>query len=289
MRWNPPPSPVKEVVLRTIVVNQSAVAAEPAESAPTVTGFSPTVGPVGTSVTLTGTNFTGATKVAFNGTAAPTYSVISATQITATVPSGATTGTIAVTTPVGTGTSTASFTVGSAPASPPTVTSFSPASGLVGTSVTLTGTNFTGATKVAFNGTAAPTYSVISATQITATVPSGATTGTIAVTTPVGTGTSTASFTVSTTSPKFWTLTVTVFKNDWDVVWEVKVTRTDVIPNVDFPPAQRPNVNSPVTWANLPEGTYLLTCRYATAGSKTTTDSIELKANTTFQYKGLKW
>ena len=33
------------------------------------------MGPVGTSVTLIGTNFTGATKVAFNGTAAPTYSV----------------------------------------------------------------------------------------------------------------------------------------------------------------------------------------------------------------------
>ena len=108
------------------MVNQSAVAAEPAESAPTVTGFSPTVGPVGTSVTLIGTNFTGATKVAFNGIAAPTYSVVSATQITATVPSGATTGMIAVTTPAGTGTSTSSFTAGVSPASPPTVTSFSP-------------------------------------------------------------------------------------------------------------------------------------------------------------------
>ena len=34
VRWNPPPSPVKEVVLRTIVVNQSAVAAEPRSPRP---------------------------------------------------------------------------------------------------------------------------------------------------------------------------------------------------------------------------------------------------------------
>ena len=128
-----------------------------------------------------------------------------------------------MTTPAGAGTSTSSFTVGVSPkASPPTVTSFSPTSGAVGTSVTLIGTNFTGATKVAFNGASATTYTVVSATQITATVPTGATSGTVTVTTLAGTGTSSSSFTISTTTPKFWTLTVTVFKNDWDVVWMSK-------------------------------------------------------------------
>jgi hypothetical protein len=78
-----------------------------------------------------------------------------------------------------------------------TLTSFTPASGPVGTSVTLTGTNLSGATAVAFNGTAAASFTVVSATQITATVPAGATTGTIAVTTPGGTATSAASFTVT--------------------------------------------------------------------------------------------
>jgi hypothetical protein len=81
---------------------------------------------------------------------------------------------------------------------PAVITSFTPASGPVGTSVTITGTGFTGASAVRFNGTAAAIYSWVSDVQITATVPAGATTGTIAVTVPGGTGTSAASFTVTT-------------------------------------------------------------------------------------------
>ena len=80
-------------------------------TAPTVTSFTPPSGPVGTSVTIAGTNFTGATAVKFNGMAATTFTVNSATQITATVPTDATTGMISVTTPSGTGTSSSSFTV----------------------------------------------------------------------------------------------------------------------------------------------------------------------------------
>jgi uncharacterized repeat protein (TIGR03803 family) len=73
--------------------------------------FSPTSGPVGTSVTITGTGLTGATKVTFGGVAATTFAVDSSTQITATVPTGAVTGKISVTTPGGTIASAASFTV----------------------------------------------------------------------------------------------------------------------------------------------------------------------------------
>jgi hypothetical protein len=64
----------------------------------TITSFSPTSGPVGTSVTITGTSFTGTTKVTFDGVAATTFKVVSETEITATVPTGAKTGKIAVTT-----------------------------------------------------------------------------------------------------------------------------------------------------------------------------------------------
>ena len=71
-----------------------------------------------------------------------------ATDITAHVPGGATTGTISVQTPNGTGTSSTSFTVTGGGGSPPTVTSFTPTSGPVGTSVTINGTNFTGVTAV---------------------------------------------------------------------------------------------------------------------------------------------
>jgi len=87
-----------------------AAAVNASVPAPTVTSFTPAAGPAGTSVTLTGTGLTGATTVAFHGAAA-TFTVVSATQITATVPSGATTGPIAVTTPAGTGTSASSFTI----------------------------------------------------------------------------------------------------------------------------------------------------------------------------------
>ena len=140
---------------------------------------------------ITGTNLTGATNVAFNGTSA-TFNVVSAAQITTTVPNAATTGKISVTTPGGNASSSQSFTV-TAPA--PTITDFSPNTGPAGTSVTITGTNFTGATGVAFNGSAA-TFSVNSATQITANVPATATTGKIIVTTPGGTATSSTNFTI---------------------------------------------------------------------------------------------
>ena len=160
---------------------------------PTITSFTPATGSVGTKVTITGTNLTGATAIKFNGIAAATITLTSATSISATVPTGATTGTISVTTPGGTATSTATYTV-TLPA--PTLTALAPASGLVGSTVTLTGTNFTGATTVTFNGVAATAFTVVSATQITATVPTSATTGKIGVTTPGGTATSTASFTV---------------------------------------------------------------------------------------------
>ncbi len=72
--------------------------------APTLTALSPTSGPVGASVTLTGTNLSGVTSVQFNGTAATTFTVVNATTLTATVPAGATTGPVTVTAPRGTAT-----------------------------------------------------------------------------------------------------------------------------------------------------------------------------------------
>jgi hypothetical protein len=158
--------------------------------APVITSFTPSAAAVGASVVITGTNFTGATQVTFNGTPATAFAVNSATQITATVPAGSTTGPVAVTTPVSTGVSASNFVVIPAPV----VLSFTPAGGLSGAVVVLSGFNFTGTTRVTFNGTAAPNFTVDSDTQLTVTVPPGATTGVITLTAAGGEGSSTTSF-----------------------------------------------------------------------------------------------
>jgi CSLREA domain-containing protein len=161
------------------------------EGAPTVTAISPTMGGTagGTSVTITGTNFTGATAVKFGATAATSFTVNSATSITATSPSGsAGMINITVTTPIGTSPAVTAdqFTYLAAP----TVTSVSPISGPLagGTSVSITGTNFTGATAVKFGTTAATSFTVNSATSLSATSPAGSAGAVnITVTAPGGT------------------------------------------------------------------------------------------------------
>lgn len=99
-----------------------------AASGTTVDSFAPPSGAVGDPVVITGSGFTGATVVDFDGTPAVSYTVDSDTQITADVPAGATTGPISVTSPAGTGTSGSDFTVTAAGApvnlTPPAITGF---------------------------------------------------------------------------------------------------------------------------------------------------------------------
>jgi uncharacterized repeat protein (TIGR03803 family) len=158
---------------------------------PGVARFSPPSGPIGTSVTINGTGLIQTTKVTFGGAPATTFTVNSDSKITATVPSGAKTGKLAVTTPGGSATSAGTFSV------TPTILNFSPPSGKVGTVVTINGTGLTQTTGVSFGGVAATTFTVVSDLQITAIVPTGAITGKIAVTTTGGTATSSATFTVT--------------------------------------------------------------------------------------------
>lgn len=77
---------------------------------PTISGFNPTSGAVGATVTVYGSGFTGTTEVDFNGASA-SYTVVSDTVLTATVPAGATTGAISIQTGSGVVVSTSSFTV----------------------------------------------------------------------------------------------------------------------------------------------------------------------------------
>jgi uncharacterized repeat protein (TIGR03803 family) len=150
----------------------------------------PTSGKVGAAVKILGTDLTGATSVTFNGTAA-TFTVVSASEIETTVPAGATTGNVKVTTPSDTLTSNKEFLV------TPRITSFTPPSGPVGTPVTISGVSLMQTTKVTFNGVKATTFTANSDTQVTATVPAKAKTGKIAITTPGGAATSATDFTVT--------------------------------------------------------------------------------------------
>jgi hypothetical protein len=174
---------------------------------PTITGFTPTAGGVGTTVTISGTNFTGASDVKFNTTSvgAGNFTVDSDTQITATVPSGATTGPISVATPSGIGTSSTPFSVVPAP----TITSFTPTSGVTGTTVTINGTSFTATAEVKFNGVTATGFVFRTATKVKANVPAGATTGPISVTTASGTGTSSTDFVIASGPPTITSFTPT--------------------------------------------------------------------------------
>src|SRR5262245_43487599 len=156
--------------------------------APIVSSFFPAGGPAGTLVFVSGSGFTGATSVRFNGQST-SFSVTNDGQITATVPAAASTGAISVTTPGGTGASSTAFYVGSAP----TVTSLSPSYGAAGAVITIGGTSFNGATGVSFSGHAA-TFSVTNATQLQATVPNDAATGFVTVMNPAGSGTSSGRF-----------------------------------------------------------------------------------------------
>jgi hypothetical protein len=141
-------------------------------ASPSITNFSPTSGCANTaSVVITGTNFTGATSVKFGGTNALSFTVNSATQITAT-PATGTSGTISVTTPNGTGTSASSFTINPLP----TITGNTTVCG--GLTTTLSG-----------SGTAASNNPWISATTTVATVDNNG------VVTGLATGTSVITYT----------------------------------------------------------------------------------------------
>src|SRR5436309_520676 len=155
-----------------------------------------TVGTLSVSEGISGTGFITNSVVNYDGVAIPT-TFVNSTLLNVTLGPFTSTGIhhLNVVNPApGGGTSnTVDFTV---MASTTTITSFTPTTGPTGTSVTISGTNFTGATAIRFNGVSA-SFTVSSATVIQATVPAGATTGPLTVTTPGGTATSASSFTVS--------------------------------------------------------------------------------------------
>jgi YVTN family beta-propeller protein len=159
---------------------------------PGVTAVSPNQGPTagGTSVTVTGTNFTGATTVNFGANPAAIVGSCTATSCTVTAPAGAA-GTVDVTVTTPGGISAASAADHYTYIAPPAVTGVSPNAGplTTGTSVTITGTNLTGATTVKFGTNPATIVGSCTATSCTVIAPAG-TAGTVDVTVTTVGGTS---------------------------------------------------------------------------------------------------
>ncbi|MBC7946863.1 MAG: VCBS repeat-containing protein [Chitinophagaceae bacterium] len=156
-------------------------------SPPTVSSFTPTFSGMAGVITITGKYFTGTTAVSFGGTPAASFIINSDVSITATVASGSS-GNVSVTNAFGTGT-LAGYTY----YPPPTISSFTPSNGGIGTSVSITGTNFIAVSTVSIGGVAVSSFTVNSGTSITAIVAEGAS-GSVAVTTPGGIAISTSAF-----------------------------------------------------------------------------------------------
>src|SRR5438874_3961828 len=138
--------------------------------------FMPQARKVGHGVKILGQGFTGATAVSFNGTPA-SFVVVSDTFIKARVPNGATSGFLSVKTPSGTLTSNRTFLV------KPQIVGFSPASSMVGATVVIDGVSLKQTSKITFNSVSAANFTVNSDSQITLTVPVGAQSGKIGITT----------------------------------------------------------------------------------------------------------
>ena len=142
---------------------------------PTFSSISPAAGPPdgGTVVTISGTNFSGATAVTFGGTAAASYTVNSATSITSTTPAHAAgAADVSVTTPIGTGTKTGGFLYTTSIA----VTSILPNVGPItgGTPVTILGANFVNGATIKIGGSSCTGVTWVDSNHLTASTPSGA-------------------------------------------------------------------------------------------------------------------
>lgn len=91
--------------------SQSNVIGVSVVTSPIIASFTPTLGSVGTVVNISGSNFTGATDVKFNGVSASSFTVVNSGQINATVPAGASTGLITVYNGICSGSGASNFTV----------------------------------------------------------------------------------------------------------------------------------------------------------------------------------
>jgi hypothetical protein len=153
---------------------------------PAVSAFTPAGAPVGTTVTVSGTNLAAVTGVTFNGTAAASLTLVSHTSLRAVVPAGASTGRIAVTNRSGSAQSAGTFRVA------PLITGFSPPAAVPGERVTVSGLNLQAGAGVPTVrvGTIAAVVAEATLTTVTFSVPPTATKARVGLTTSDGTASS---------------------------------------------------------------------------------------------------
>jgi hypothetical protein len=159
---------------------------------PSITAFSPSSGITGSELTIEGSALTSVTEVKL-GKLGASFTVVSSSKLEAIVPDGAKVGKVAIVEPGGSAVTKAKFT--------PTLSlvSFSPKHGAAGKLVKLKGIGFTPSSSVSFGGVAASSVTFVSAKQLDASVPPGATSAPISVTNtaaPAGTVKSAAAFAV---------------------------------------------------------------------------------------------
>jgi hypothetical protein len=170
----PPGTGVVDVHVTTPGGTPGPSAGDRFDYGPAVTGLAPATGPAsgGTAVTITGTNLGEATEVRFGSTSA-SFSIESATSISAIAPPGTGTGTVAVTVVTPGGASPATGAENFFYEAPPTVSALSPPGGPTagGTAVRITGTNLLGTSSVSFGTQPAASFIVLSPSVVEAVSP----------------------------------------------------------------------------------------------------------------------
>jgi large repetitive protein len=187
----------------SVVNSFSASSATHFTVAPRISGFDKPLAPVGDLLRIDGANFIFAqTSVKFGAVTAASVSVTAANQLFVTVPTGAVTSPVSVSTFAGTTITATNYII----ANTAVILDFIPALAAPGTQVVLNGGDFSNASGIRFGGVSAD-FDVTSITQIIATVPEGGMSGLIEVITPSGSGFSLNPFTVLTPGPTFLTIT----------------------------------------------------------------------------------
>ncbi len=149
---------------------------------PIITSFTPSAAPIGTTIAITGANFSGTSEITLGGNPVAAFTVVSSSTIVAVVGSGSS-GALSIVTPYGTATKDGFIFI---PA--PIISSFTPTAAAFGDQITITGSNFDNTSSITLGGTSVSSFTVVSSTIIVAIVGSGSS-GAISLVTPGGSAT----------------------------------------------------------------------------------------------------